>query len=292
MPLRADQCSAPLELAIAHGCKLAEALHPNRFSEHVLAELKSTQGALQARVSSLHNEVARLKRERTQTVNEKERLDKQIVAARQKHQERIQVFEDDLALVRRKYEVTSDLLTLTEELEVEHKKSERLQGEQRKSTDYQESLRQKATARQSDFSEVFSVLAGRVLQSENRGTVRFLAEDVKLELDYSDLTSTALTTLKILVFDLAALLASARQSAQHPGILIHDSPREADLTAAIYRRIFDIPKGEEFNEAEAPIQYIITTTEPPPDHLRQKPYLVHPPFSSSEKERRYLRETI
>ena len=292
MPLRADQCSAPLELAIAHGCKLAEALHPNRFSEHVLAELKSTQGALQARVSSLQEQRARLKREQAEAVKEKQRLEKQIAIARQKHQERIEAFENDLALVRRKHEGTSSLLTLTEELESERKKSERLQGEQRKSTDYQETLRQKATARQSDFSDVFSLLAGRVLQSENRGTVRFQAEDVKLELDYSDLTSTALTTLKILVFDLAALLASARQSSQHPGLLLHDSPREADLTAAIYRRIFDIPKGEEFNETEAPIQYIITTTEPPPEHLKGTPWLVHPPFSSTEKARRFLADNI
>jgi hypothetical protein len=122
--------------------------------------------------------------------------------------------------------------------------------------------------------------------------VRFLAEEIKLELDYSDLTSTALTTLKILIFDLAALLASARQSAQHPGFLIHDSPREADLTAAIYRRIFDIPKGEEFSDTEAPVQYVITTTEPPPEHLKGVPWLVHPPFSSTEKERRFLRDNI
>jgi hypothetical protein len=131
-----------------------------------------------------------------------------------------------------------------------------------------------------------------VLSSDNRGTVRFLAEEVKLELDYSDLTSTALVTLKILLFDLAALLASARQSKDHPGFLLHDSPREADLTAAIYRRIFDIAQKAELSPTEAPIQYIITTTEPPSEHLRQKPYLVHEPFSSNEKERRFLRENI
>jgi hypothetical protein len=292
MPLRADQCSAPLELAMAHRCKLAEALHPNRFSELVLAELKSNQGALQAQVSNLDQIVARLKRERTEAAKEKQRIEGQITIARRKHQERIQTFENDLALVRRKFKVTSEFLTLSEELQAERTKSERLQGEQRKSTEFQETLRQTATARQSDFSNVFSALAKRVLLTDIRGTVRFLAEEVKLELEYSDLTSTALTTLKILLFDLAALLASARQSANHPGFLIHDSPREADLTAAIYLRIFDIPKEEEPNPAEAPIQYIITTTEPPPEHLRLEPYLVHPPFSSAEKERRFLRENI
>lgn len=292
MPLRADQCSVPLELAILRGCKLAEASHSARFSEKALADLKTNQGALQARVSSLQELVGRHKREQADASKEKQRIERQITAARQKHQERIETLEADVALVRRKLEATATLLTLTEELETERKKSERLQGEQRKSTDYQETLRQKATARQSDFSEIFSLLAGRILESENRGTVRFQAEDVKLELDYSDLTSTALTTLKILIFDLAALLASARQSSQHPGFLLHDSPREADLTAAIYRRIFDIPKAEEITNTEAPVQYIITTTEPPPEHLNQIPWLVHPAFSSSEKERRFLRDNI
>ena len=93
-------------------------------------------------------------------------------------------------------------------------------------------------------------------------------------------------------FDLAALLASARQSALHPGFLIHDSPREADLTAAIYRRIFDIPKDEEFSDMDAPIQYVITTTEPPPEHLKVAPWLVHEPFSSTEKARRFLGDNI
>ena len=84
MPLRADQCSAPLELAIAHGCKLAQSLHPNRFSEHVLADLKSTQGALQARVSSLQQTVAQLKSEQTEATKEKQRIEGRITVARQK----------------------------------------------------------------------------------------------------------------------------------------------------------------------------------------------------------------
>jgi len=292
MPLRADQCSVPLDLALAEGCKLAQAFHPNRLSEHVLDGLKSAQGPLQARVVSFQQEAGRLTLEHAESVKERQRVDKQITVARQRHQEQIRTLEEDLTLLGQKLDATSDLLTVTQELEGERKRSERLQGDQRKSTDYQESLRQKATARQSDLSDMFSVLAGRILESDNRGVVRFLAEEVKLELDYSDLTSTALATLKILIFDLAALLASARNSPNHPGFLLHDSPREADLTAAIYRRMFDIPKNEEFSAAEAPIQYIITTTEPPPEHLRQFPYLVHPPFSSTEKERRFLRENI
>ncbi len=106
MPLRAAPCSAPLDMAVAHGCKLAETLHPNRFSEHVLAELKTNQGALQARVSSFQEQVTRLKREQSEGVKQKQRVEKQIGTAREKHKQRIETFQDYLALVRRKYEVT------------------------------------------------------------------------------------------------------------------------------------------------------------------------------------------
>jgi hypothetical protein len=292
MPLRADQCSAPLELAVAHGCKLAQSLHPNRFSAHLLAELKSTQGALQEKKSSLEKEGTRLGREQSATNKAKAEVDGRIAAARRRHQDDIQMLDNEAGVVRRKLDVTKELQALTNELEAERKKLERLQTEQRKSAEFQDTLRQQATTRQSEFSELFSALAKRALMSNNRGAVRFLAEDVKLELDYNDLTSTALITLKILLFDLAGLFASARGSESHPGFLIHDSPREADLTAAIYRRLFEIAYSEETNENEAPFQYVITTTEPPPAELKRTPWLVHPAFSSAEKERRFLRENL
>lgn len=292
MPLRADQCSAPLDLAVRHGCTLAKSLHPNRFSEHVLAELASTVGALKARAASLLTTGQQLSSEQSEAERKKTEVDGRITAAQRRHQQNIQVFEDDAKTVGERLDATKRLRELMEEHDTEKKKLERLQTDQRKSTEAQDKLRQQASTRLSDFSEIFGALAGFVLQSDSRGAVRFLAEEVKLELDYNDLTSTALVTLKILLFDLAALFASARDAENHPGFLMHDSPREADLTAAIYRRIFDAAKAEESADGPKPFQYIITTTEPPPEDLRREPWLVHPPFSSLEKARRFLGENL
>ena len=73
-----------------------------------------------------------------------------------------------------------------------------------------------------------------------------------------------------------------------PSFLVHDSPREADLGASIYNRIFDFGHRLE-NSTPAPLfQYIITTTTEPPKnsagirgcgsrlegHLRRNGYLV------------------
>ncbi len=292
MPLRADQCSAPLDLAVLHGCKLAKSLHPNRFSEHVLAELQTTIGVLKAKASSLTETERQLQTERTETERRKGDVEARITTARRRHQANTKTFEDDAKTAREKLDATERLRELMEELDAEKKKLEGLQTDQRKSTEAQDKLRQQASTRLSDFSVIFGALAGFVLQSDSRGAVRFLAEEVKLELDYNDLTSTALVTLKILLFDLAALFASARDAENHPGLLIHDSPREADLTAAIYRRIFDAAKAEEADVEFSPFQYIITTTEPPPEALQHKPWLVHPPFSSAEKSRRFLGENL
>lgn len=90
---------------------------------------------------------------------------------------------------------------------------------------------------------------------------------------------------------MAALLASTRGTELHLGLLIHDSPREADLTAAIYHHIFEVAQTEGSESAPSPLQYIITTNEPP-GALNRKPWLVHPAFFPSEKDRQCLRENL
>jgi len=78
---------------------------------------------------------------------------------------------------------------------------------------------------------------------------------------------------KFLVFDLSALALGVTGSGHHPRFLLHDSPREADLTEAIYEELFraavELEAG--VKEGEAPFQYIVTTTQPPPDELKRAP---------------------
>lgn len=81
---------------------------------------------------------------------------------------------------------------------------------------------------------------------------------------------------QVVGFDLTCLSAAINGHASHPRLLIHDSPREADLNELIYRNLFRYVLSLEarFPDQEPAFQYIITTTSPPPEivkpeHIRE-----------------------
>lgn len=89
--------------------------------------------------------------------------------------------------------------------------------------------------------------------------------------------AAAYDVLSILLGDLTCLADSASQVSHHPGFMIHDCPREADMDGVLYRSYMslaaeladDLRSGKD----SAPFQYIITTTTEPPDALKDKRYV-------------------
>ena len=80
--------------------------------------------------------------------------------------------------------------------------------------------------------------------------------------------------LAILLADISIAVLGAGGLAEHSGILIHDSPREAGLGSVAYTRFLDnISTALESltGKAGCPVQYIVTTSTPPPKDLRKKP---------------------
>lgn len=80
----------------------------------------------------------------------------------------------------------------------------------------------------------------------------------------------AVETLTVLLADLCALKMSIDGKTSLPGLLVHDSPREADLDKAAYDKLFEYievlaDKCEQ--RGHLPFQYIITTTTPPPENF-------------------------
>jgi hypothetical protein len=81
----------------------------------------------------------------------------------------------------------------------------------------------------------------------------------------------AVESLTVVLADLCALLASMEGRSNHPGFLLHDSPREADLGAGLYAQVLRLmyQAHQAFGANErSPFQYIVTTTTPPPAELR------------------------
>lgn len=83
------------------------------------------------------------------------------------------------------------------------------------------------------------------------------------------------TSAMVLGFDFACLIGYITGMGYLPGLMLHDSPREADMEDALYRRVFDLAAHLEgvFAGAEPSFQYIVATTTPPPDELDRDPYV-------------------
>lgn len=81
------------------------------------------------------------------------------------------------------------------------------------------------------------------------------------------------TLATVLGFDLACLVASIQGFGHHPRLIIHDSPKEADMEPPLYDRLFLLAEQieEGFGTAESSFQYIVTTTSQPPERFCQEP---------------------
>ena len=72
---------------------------------------------------------------------------------------------------------------------------------------------------------------------------------------------------------MAVCFESSADDVHHPGLLLHDSPREADLNLRIYQRLLDMADAqmrEAQRNGEVPHQYIVTTTSLPSQRLQQQ----------------------
>lgn len=76
------------------------------------------------------------------------------------------------------------------------------------------------------------------------------------------------TTMKVLLLDLTGMLSGAVGWSLHPGVLIHDSPKEADMQDSLYRGLLDLLSLlSSAKDGKVPFQYIITTSASTPQEL-------------------------
>jgi hypothetical protein len=76
--------------------------------------------------------------------------------------------------------------------------------------------------------------------------------------------------VKLLAFDLAAVVTSVEGDGAFSRFLVHDGPREADMAADVYERLFLFAHElEKCFSGEPAFQYILTTTTQPPEAFIQ-----------------------
>lgn len=143
----------------------------------------------------------------------------------------------------------------------------------------------------SNVGERFDQIIRFIVGDEAGGRVTLDGNGLHLAVEMGGNRSTsAIDSLKVIAFDLAALILSIEGATKVPAFLLHDSPREADLGLPLYHRIFELLNWLESAGGTPLFQYIITTTTPPPDPLRVAPWLRLRLLGSPSRERLLCRD--
>ncbi|OAI03718.1 hypothetical protein A1353_14315 [Methylomonas methanica] len=132
---------------------------------------------------------------------------------------------------------------------------------------------QERTKRQRGLGDLMNGLVNNLFSDETVGN--FVVRDEYRPFQLSVNGGEAYYVLEVLLGDLACLLDCADPGSAFPGLLIHDCPREADMSPLLYEKLLSLVQHIEQKAygTEAPFQYIVTTTSPPPSPLRDMPFL-------------------
>lgn len=272
----ADKCNLSHKLPDIEACK--KRLQQNRKDyEQENVRLKAAKGA----VVQLRPEIALAKQKKVQTETHYKKLEEARYSREKTVHEARRLIDD----VERLELIIHQNEKATEQLQIV--------------VDNIEGIRQQVSASINQQSRIFSDLNEkldaiiRLLISEDAsGSARLTGKGLELKVQMGGNRSTsAIDSLKVVAFDLAALCLSMEGKTNVPAFLVHDSPREADLGLRLYERLFHFVHDLETMTERPAFQYIITTTTRPPKSLAKKPWLVKT-LSGSPADERLLRRDL
>ena len=123
------------------------------------------------------------------------------------------------------------------------------------------------------LASIFDEAVRSVLSDKYGGKVILDSHELEFSITHhAAMSGEAIETLTVLLADITALVFGTVHDGAHlPGIVLHDSPREADLGLRIYHnfvRFIASLQGRFLMNDTCPFQYILTTTTPPPRDLQ------------------------
>lgn len=131
-----------------------------------------------------------------------------------------------------------------------------------------QTVRSRTTEQFDRVRRLYSAVIGAALSPDYSGEIIVTDDEIEFEIRRkAAIGGEAVESLAVVLADACGLLVSVEGSASHPGFILHDSPREADLGSALYHRFISFMLDGHNTlggEDDAPFQYIMTTTTPPP----------------------------
>lgn len=275
LPPPREYCGVRMSVAREHGCPLAAsrpAALAERRGERAAVEELADRRALVSRLEAvLATEQTKLAAVRTAVRDARTALMRATTAL---EEARVRIINE-----RAKLAQVDRMIANAEEAAAEATaQSERLRDTERAILDSyarQKQIREAQHDAVDRFSASFDYVVRAILGDDITARVELAGRSLSLVVEeHGERDSAAIQTVKLLAFDLAALVSGIEGRTFFPGFLVHDGPREADMSENVYDRLFVFARElEKCFEADPSFQYIVTTTTPPPPDCATEPVL-------------------
>jgi len=263
-------CEVPVDRVLASRCDLS----------HKLPDVEACRQRLDRNRQELAEETERLSNARNERTQAKQQL-----AIAQQHESRLQEHLKKLEDVRNAREsawysakrLADDVERLAELVDQQEIADNKLR-ERTATIEYERGrvgafLDQQARVF-GQLSRKFDPIIRRLVGQGAKGSITLTGNGLNLIVQMGGNRSTsAIDSLKVIAFDLAALCLSIEGETRVPAFLVHDSPREADLGLPLYDQVFHFASELEEIGGQPLFQYIVSTTTRPPPDLAKPPWL-------------------
>lgn len=263
-------CNVPVSRVLANQCGLSDRIPDAEACRERFARRKKDIDDENVKLRQVKADLERLKPELALAKQDAERKEQHY---RKLDQLRTQRHNDWYATQRQLDDVERFAGLLRQRQSAEDRLNRTLSDLDQRSEGVGRMLNQSAAAF-SRLQDKFDPIVRRLVGAEARGEIQLTGKGLGLRVQMGgDRSTSAIDSLKVIAFDLAALCLSIEGLTKVPAFLIHDSPREADLGLSLYHGLFHLAHDLEVAGASPLFQYIVTTTTEPPKKYSQKPWL-------------------
>jgi soluble cytochrome b562 len=263
-------CKIPINKALANGCHISTETCDLFSLQKEISRKRDQVSALEREISALRPKVPALQKEAAEYKKAFEELDRALNKVEKSR-------DASSGSVRAAQRVVEDV----DQYEALFANFDRARSAAEKMVDKLEKTRGIIARHRGSSSETITSLSNwfdsvlrELVPGDIRGYAKLDGNGLRLDVELGGYRSTvAIDSLKVVAFDLAILAMSLEHSLFFPGLLIHDSPREADLSETVYSRLFEFSAKLEACGSAPLFQYILTTTTAPPDRFQHEPWL-------------------
>ena len=263
-------CKVRIDKALAEGCGISTETCDLHSLQSEVSRKRGLLRASEQEIASLRQQVPLLRAKEAEAQSLFDEQDKSLRKIEQSLDSSSKTIRDAQKLLEDLEEYEA-LLAEYDKVQSEASRSEKDLESTRASI---ASQRDTSFATIRDLSKWVDIVLRELVPGDIKGSAKLDGNGLKLNVELGGYRSTvAIESLKVVAFDLAVLAMSMEKSLHFPGVLIHDSPREADLSEEIYKRLFLFAEKLENCTSVPLFQYILTTTTAPPDRFRSQPWL-------------------